>query len=74
MPNQVELRRVEQFPQSPPPIEIAIKQDNYSLDELEKDAIIQALQKTNQNQSHAARLLKISRDTLRYRMKKHGLS
>jgi two-component system, NtrC family, response regulator AtoC len=47
--------------------------DGRSLDELEKEAITQALQQANQNQSLAARLLKISRDTLRYRMKKHGL-
>ncbi len=45
-----------------------------SLFELEKQALIQALEKTHHNQTHAARLLKISRDTLRYRMKKFGLS
>jgi DNA-binding NtrC family response regulator len=44
-----------------------------SLFEMEKHALIQALEKTNHNQTHAARLLKISRDTLRYRMKKFGI-
>lgn len=47
--------------------------ENLSLDELERQAIVHALQKTGNNQSQAARLLKISRDTLRYRMKKFDL-
>ena len=41
-----------------------------SLEELEKDFIVQALKKAGGNQSRAAKLLKISRDTLRYRIKK----
>jgi len=47
--------------------------DCQSLDELERDALVRALEKTRYNQSQAARLLRISRDTLRYRMKKHDL-
>ena len=45
-----------------------------SLFEMEKQALMNALEKTNHNQTHAARLLKISRDTLRYRMKKFEIS
>jgi DNA-binding NtrC family response regulator len=44
-----------------------------SLDDIEKAAIINALELAGHNQSQAARLLKITRDTLRYRMKKFGL-
>jgi two-component system, NtrC family, response regulator AtoC len=44
-----------------------------TLDEMEKWAIGQALEQANQNQVRAAKLLGISRDTLRYRMKKFGL-
>ena len=44
------------------------------LEEHEKLLLMQALDKAAGNQSQAARLLKISRDTLRYRMKKHNLS
>jgi len=44
-----------------------------TLDQMEKQAIHQALEKAGQNQVRAARLLGISRDTLRYRMKKFGL-
>lgn len=44
-----------------------------SLDEIEKEVIQLALKECNNNQSQAAKLLKISRDTLRYRLKKHKL-
>jgi DNA-binding NtrC family response regulator len=45
-----------------------------TLEEIERQAISMALEKSNQNQVQAARLLGISRDTLRYRMKKFGLA
>jgi len=45
-----------------------------SLDELEKLLIQFALKKAGGNQTKAAQFLKTSRDTLRYRMKKFGLS
>jgi DNA-binding protein Fis len=35
--------------------------------------VTRALEKTNGNQTQAARLLKITRDTLRYKMKKFNL-
>lgn len=44
-----------------------------SLETLEADLIHQALQRTNGNRSQSARLLGISRDTLMYRIQKHGL-
>ena len=47
---------------------------NLSLDDVERELLTDALKKTRGNQSQAAKLLKITRDTLRYRIKKHGLS
>ncbi len=44
-----------------------------TLDQMEKEAIRAALERTGQNQVQAARLLGITRDTLRYRVKKFGL-
>jgi len=44
-----------------------------NLDEMELRLINEALERVRNNQSGAAKLLGISRDTLRYRMKKHGL-
>lgn len=47
--------------------------DGLSLDDLEASMISQALDKTNGNQSRAARLLGLTRDTLLYRIKKYGI-
>jgi DNA-binding NtrC family response regulator len=44
-----------------------------SLDDLEKDLIVQALERAKQNKTLAARLLNISYDSLRYQIKKLGL-
>jgi Nif-specific regulatory protein len=41
--------------------------------EVEKDLIRQALERTHQNKSHAAKLLKLSRTQLRTRMRHYGL-
>lgn len=45
-----------------------------SLEEQEKSLVAEALQKAKGNQSEAARLLRIGRDALRYKMKKHNLT
>lgn len=44
-----------------------------SLEALEKDLIEQALKQSENNQTKAAKLLGVSYDSLRYRIKKHGL-
>ncbi len=43
------------------------------IDDVERELIVQALEKTSQNQTRAARLLGLTRDALRYRMKKYDL-
>jgi DNA-binding NtrC family response regulator len=45
-----------------------------SLERVEKDLIVRALEKFNWNQTQAARYLDISRRTLIYRMEKFGIS
>ena len=47
--------------------------EGMSLVEQEKRLLIQALEKSGGNQTQAARLLRITRDTLRYKMKKFNL-
>jgi PAS domain S-box-containing protein len=47
--------------------------DGMSLEENEKLLVVRALDKTAGNQTQAARLLQITRDTLRYKMKKYNL-
>ena len=48
--------------------------DGLSLEEHERTLLARALEKTSGNQTQAARLLRITRDTLRYKMKKFNLS
>jgi len=44
-----------------------------ALQDQERNLLLSALTRAGDNQSQAARLLRISRDTLRYRIKKHGI-
>lgn len=53
---------------------LILPKDGISLEEVEKEFILQALERYQGNQSKAARCLHMSRDTLRYRMKKFGIS
>ena len=48
-------------------------EEGVSLEESERRLLISALEKTGGNQTQAARLLHITRDTLRYKMKKFDL-
>jgi DNA-binding NtrC family response regulator len=47
--------------------------DGLSLADQERRLVVQALENTEGNQTQAARLLRITRDTLRYKMKKFNL-
>jgi DNA-binding NtrC family response regulator len=51
----------------------AVPPEGLVLDDVERKLIRDALERSSGNQSRAARMLGISRDTLRYRLKKHGL-
>ena len=53
--------------------EPALAEDGLSLEDNERQLLVRALEKTNGNQTQAARLLRITRDTLRYKMKKFNL-
>jgi len=48
-------------------------EEGISLEESERRLLVSALEKTSGNQTQAARLLRITRDTLRYKMKKFDL-
>lgn len=58
----------------PEALEIELPPSGVSLDRVEKELIVRALEKFNWNQTHAARFLDISRRTLIYRMEKHGIA
>jgi two-component system response regulator AtoC len=51
----------------------AVPSDGLSLEDNERSLLVRALEKTNGNQTQAARLLRVTRDTLRYKMKKFSL-
>jgi PAS domain S-box-containing protein len=55
------------------PFTTEIPTDGLSLEDNERNLLVRALEKTNGNQTQAARLLRITRDTLRYKMKKFNL-
>jgi DNA-binding NtrC family response regulator len=52
---------------------LSIPESGINLYEVERQLIEQALTRARGNQSKASRLLSITRDTLRYKMKKYGL-
>jgi DNA-binding NtrC family response regulator len=51
-----------------------LPESGISLEKLEKDLILQALEKAKQNKTQAAKLLDISYDSLRYQLKKFGIN
>jgi DNA-binding NtrC family response regulator len=55
------------------PASVDIPTDGLSLEDNERNLLARALEKTNGSQTQAARLLRITRDTLRYKMKKFNL-
>jgi DNA-binding NtrC family response regulator len=52
---------------------MVLPEEGISIEEVEKDLIVQALARTDNNQTKAAKLLNISYDTLRYQVKKFDL-
>ena len=56
-----------------PDIEEGGDDGGLNLAEVERDLLVRALAQTRGNVTQAARLLGVSRDTLRYRIEKHNL-
>ncbi|OGB91379.1 MAG: Fis family transcriptional regulator [candidate division NC10 bacterium RIFCSPLOWO2_02_FULL_66_22] len=56
------------------PLPLSLPEAGLSLEEVEKELILRALQKHDWNQSRAARYLGITRHTLLYRMEKHSIA
>ncbi len=56
-----------------PSSRIALPEKGISLEQLEKDLIVQALERTKHNKAQAAKLLDLSYDAFRYQVKKFGL-
>jgi transcriptional regulator with PAS, ATPase and Fis domain len=58
---------------SPGRVAVQLPEEPFSLEELERDILVAALEKNGWNQTHAARYLGITRNTLIYRMQKYNL-
>jgi PAS domain S-box-containing protein len=69
----ISISRAEERPAAPAEATLEIPEDGLSLVDNERLLLARALEKTNSNQTQAARLLRITRDTLRYKMKKYNL-
>lgn len=52
---------------------IKLPEEGYSLEQLEREVVVQALEKNHWNQTAAARFLRIPRHTLIYRLEKYGI-
>jgi len=55
------------------PTQFRLPPEGVNLDEVERQLVVQALERANGNQTHAAQLLGINRDQVRYRIEKFGL-
>jgi len=69
LPDEIRNPRVPHHERSP----FQLPPEGVNLDELERHLIGQALERHGGNRTHAARALGLSRQTLLYRMQKHGL-
>ena len=52
---------------------IDVPSEGLSMELVERELVTKALEKTDNNQTRAAKLLFITRDSLRYKMKKFGI-
>lgn len=80
MPNHIKLRTaVRPAGEAPTPVTVLAAEDNgvaalgTQLEDIERDAIVKALEKTRYNKTAAAKLLGMSFRALRYRIKKLGI-
>jgi DNA-binding NtrC family response regulator len=75
--DEISLRDLPDFLQRDRPaidmLQLELPAKGISLESVEKELLIRALDKFNGNQTHAAKYLDISRKALRYRMEKHGI-
>jgi DNA-binding NtrC family response regulator len=56
------------------PVEFSLPPEGVNLEDVERQLLVQALERSGGNQTHAAQLLGINRDQVRYRIEKFGLA
>jgi two-component system NtrC family response regulator len=55
------------------PVRFQLPPEGVNLEEVERELLVQALERTGGNQTHAGHLVGINRDQVRYRIEKFGL-
>jgi two-component system NtrC family response regulator len=65
---------LQHHPVNQGPLWFELPEGGVSLEAVEKELIVRALDRFHGNQTHAARYLDVSRRTLIYRMEKFGIS
>ena len=65
--------RIRQQDRAPAGGVLNLPEDGYALEDLEKEAVLEALRRNGWNQTRAAAFLRIPRHTLLYRMEKYSL-
>ena len=68
------FRQIRQARSQVSAIRLELPEEGISLEEVEKEILLRALEKHQWHQTRAARYLNISRKTLIYRMEKYGLT
>jgi two-component system, NtrC family, response regulator AtoC len=56
------------------PVEFALPPEGVNLEDVERQLLVQALERSGGNQTHTAQLLGMNRDQVRYRIEKFGLA
>jgi len=56
------------------PVEFVLPPDGVKLEDVERQLLVQALERAGGNQTQAAQLLGVNRDQVRYRIEKFGLA
>jgi len=73
LPKEISMKNAPASSKSAETTAFSLPEGGISLDDVEKSLIVQALERARNNKTQAARLLRISYDTLRYQVKKFGL-
>ena len=73
LPKEISTKPAPASSKSAEATAFSLPEGGISLDDVEKNLIVQALERARNNKTQAAKLLRISYDTLRYQVKKFGL-
>ncbi len=73
LPKEISTKQALASSKSAEATAFILPEGGISLDDVEKNLIVQALERARNNKTQAAKLLQISYDTLRYQVKKFGL-